>query len=111
MRLAAASKSVTAGAPSATPIPAENRLTQAGARQYSYDNNGNLTEETSGRGRKRYFYNSLNRVRRAEVNEGMARILEYDYDGLGRRIVHSDSLWGETRYGYEGLDQPRPGGV
>ena len=82
---------------------AENRLTQAGARQYDYDNNGNLTEETSGGGRKRYFYNSLNRVRRAEVNEGMARILEYEYDGLGRRIGHSDSLWGETRYGYEGL--------
>ena len=82
---------------------AENRLTRAGERQYSYDNNGNLTEETSGGGRKRYFYNSLNRVRRAEMNEGMARILEYDYDGLGRRIGHSDSLWGETRYGYEGL--------
>ncbi len=82
---------------------AENRLTRAGARQYSYDGNGNLTEETSGGGRRRYFYNSLNRVRRAEMNEGMARILEYDYDGLGRRIGHSDSLWGETRYGYEGL--------
>ena len=48
-------------------------------------------------GRRRCFYNSLNRVERAVVNEGMAKILNYEYDGLGRRVGMSSTLSGHTR--------------
>ena len=81
----------------------ENRLIRAGGREYEYDGNGNVAQESAAGGRRRYFYNSLNRVERAEVNEGMARILNYEYDGLGRRIGMSSTLSGNTRYGYSGL--------
>ena len=81
----------------------ENRLIRAGGREYEYDGNGNVTQESAAGGRRRYFYNSLNRVQRAEVNEGMARILNYEYDGLGRRIGMSSTLSGNTHYGYSGL--------
>ncbi len=81
----------------------ENRLRLAGKREYLHDKNGNLIQESSGGGLRRYEYNSQNRISQAIMNEGMARLLEYKYDGLGRRTEMSDSLSGTTRYGYEGL--------
>ncbi len=81
----------------------ENRLRLAGKREYTHDKNGNLIQESSGGGLRRYEYNSQNRISQAIMNEGMARLLEYTYDGLGRRTEMSDSLSGTTRYGYEGL--------
>ena len=81
----------------------ENRLRLAGRREYLHDKNGNLIQESSGGGLRRYEYNSQNRISQAIMNEGMARLLEYKYDGLGRRTEMSDSLSGTTRYGYEGL--------
>ena len=81
----------------------ENRLRLAGKREYTHDKNGNVTQESSGGGLRRYEYNSQNRISQAIMNEGMARLLEYKYDGLGRRTEMSDSLSGTIRYGYEGL--------
>ncbi len=81
----------------------ENRLRLAGNREYTHDKNGNLIQESSGGGLRRYEYNNQNRISQAIMNEGMARLLEYKYDGLGRRTEMSDSLSGTTRYGYEGL--------
>ena len=39
----------------------------------------------------------------APTYEGMARILNYEYDGLGRRIGMSTTFSGNTRCGYSGL--------
>lgn len=62
-----------------------NELTNAGTIAYSYDQNGNTTQETNGSSSiTKYIYNTSNRLERVELPNG--RIATYTYDPFGRRI-------------------------
>ena len=61
-----------------------NELTNAGTVAYSYDQNGNTTQETNAAQITKFIYNSSDRLERVELPDG--KIAIYTYDPFGRRI-------------------------
>ena len=82
---------------------AANEITEDSAYIYSYDLDGNLIEKASKLDLAdvtTYTWDPLNRL--IQVNKG-AQVVNYRYDGLGRRIAKSvDGV--ETRYVLDGLN-------
>ena len=76
-----------------------NQHTSVGGTNYSYDNNGNLTDD----GLFKYYYDCENRL--TDVNDqGDTAVASYSYDYLGRRILKT--VYGSpdvtTKYCYDG---------
>lgn len=76
-----------------------NQYTSVGGTNYSYDNNGNLTDD----GLFKYYYDCENRL--MDVNDqNDTAVASYSYDYLGRRI--SKTVYGSpnvtTKYCYDG---------
>jgi RHS repeat-associated protein len=80
-----------------------NRLNQydsVGDTPYSYDDNGNLTDD----GTHEYYYDCENRL--TDVNQNDVRIASYKYDYSGRRVrkilYSGGSPSGTVKYCYDG---------
>ncbi len=76
-----------------------NQYTSVGGSSYSYDNNGNLTDD----GLFKYYYDCENRL--TDVNDqSNAAVASYSYDYMGRRV--SKTVYGSpdvtTKYCYDG---------
>lgn len=76
-----------------------NQYTSVGGISYSYDNNGNLTDD----GTYKYYYDCENRL--TDVNDvNDVAIASYEYDSAGRRV--KKIVYGSpdltTKYGYDG---------
>jgi RHS repeat-associated protein len=76
-----------------------NQYTSVGGTNYSYDNNGNLTDD----GLFKYYYDCENRL--MDVNDQSdTAVASYSYDYLGRRV--SKTVYGSpdvtTKYCYDG---------
>lgn len=78
-------------------------------REYRYDATGNLVQASGSSGMIDLGYDTQGRLISSKVGgdgvPGPQVELTYSYDPLGRRISVQDSLGGETRYGWNGLDQ------
>jgi RHS repeat-associated protein len=61
---------------------AMNQYTSAGGATFTYDLDGNLTQENGPGGLKNYFYNQRNQLVRVETPQG---VWQYEYDVLGNR--------------------------
>jgi RHS repeat-associated protein len=59
-----------------------NQIVSAGATTYTYDLDGNLTQESGPGGTRQYTYDSRNRLTGAQTPEG---VWQYEYDVLGNR--------------------------
>ncbi len=72
-----------------------NQYTAVGGVSYTYDDNGNLTND----GAYDYFYDEENRL--VKIEDNSTAIVEYEYDYLGRRIkkIVGTSV---TKYVYDG---------
>lgn len=78
-----------------------NRLAFYGDRKFSYDDVGNLVQESRGKGGKlttQFTYNALNEL--VGVNKE-GQNFEFKYDAFGRRISKTDSF-GETSFRWKG---------
>lgn len=62
-----------------------DQLVASGSERFTYDSEGNLTEKFTADGVTRYEYNSQNQLARVTLQSGATA--EYEYDGIGRRVV------------------------
>jgi YD repeat-containing protein len=60
----------------------QNQVTAVGSASLSFDANGNMTVDEQGR---TFIWDAWNRL--VEVKQGSTTLVEYQYDGLKRRIV------------------------
>ncbi|MEM6251324.1 MAG: DUF4114 domain-containing protein [Cyanobacteria bacterium P01_D01_bin.156] len=76
--------------------------------RYTLDPVGNRTkvEENSGR-IVEYDYDALYQIERETISDAVNgnRIIEYNFDNVGNRLEHSDSLEGTTTYTYDNNDR------
>ncbi len=72
-----------------------NQISSAG---FSYDDNGNMTEDVE----KRYVYDAENRLTQVISKTTSSTIASYDYDFMGRRISSTDSSGSTTYFHYDG---------
>jgi RHS repeat-associated protein len=79
-----------------------NKLTSTSTASYGYDNNGNLTSKSDSLGAWSLSYDYENRLKQAMLPSGL--IVNYKYDGLGRRIQRTTSAGANERYVYDGHD-------
>jgi RHS repeat-associated protein len=63
----------------------QNQVTGVGLASLSFDANGNMTVDEQGR---TFIWDAWNRL--VEVKQGSTTLVEYQYDGLKRRIVEDD---------------------
>ncbi|MGH9906763.1 MAG: RHS repeat domain-containing protein, partial [Pyrinomonadaceae bacterium] len=82
-----------------------NRLVTANGATFGYDTNGNLTSKTDASGSWTYSWDYENRLKLASKSGGVT--VMYSYDALGRRIQHSSSASGTTKFVYDGPDVVR----
>jgi RHS repeat-associated protein len=79
-----------------------NQYTSVGGVTYSYDDNGNLTND----GFYKYYYDCENRLTDVNYAGNNERVAEYKYDWLGRRVrklIYDGGQVSETiRYWYDG---------
>jgi RHS repeat-associated protein len=75
----------TDGTPQSRTHNQQNQVTQVGGTPLTFDANGNLTQDETG---KRYEHDAWNRVARVK-NSGGATLVSYQYDFLSRRIVEN----------------------
>ncbi len=79
-----------------------NKLTSTASATYTYDNDGNLVSKTDSLGAWTFSYDEENRL--TQVNKPGGPIVNYKYDGLGRRIQRTTSAGANERYVYDGAD-------
>ena len=71
---------------------------------YSYDNNGNLSEESKSGPRRDFFWNEEDKLIGVENFSQGAVVINYVYDAMGRRLIRKNQSTGEWRiYYYDGL--------
>jgi RHS repeat-associated protein len=71
--------------------------------QYTYDNDGNVTQRVDNTGTATYTFDALNRATR-EVYPGDGGTYSYTYDGPGN-LTSFTSPQGTTNYGYDAADR------
>ncbi len=70
--------------------------------QFEYDGNGNLTHHVRGSVERRFAFDYMNRLMRAEVTvDDETTVVDFKYDALGRRISRANGS-AVTKYIYEG---------
>jgi RHS repeat-associated protein len=79
-----------------------NRLAGTRTRTYTYDNNGNLVSQTDSAGTTIFTWNEENQLTQVALPSGL--VVNYKYDGLGRRIQRTTSAGANERYVYDGPD-------
>ena len=79
-----------------------NKLTRTSAASYSYDNNGNPVSRTDGSGTTLFGWDEENRLTQVTLPSGL--VVNYKYDGLGRRIQRTTSAGADERYVYDDVD-------
>ena len=79
-----------------------NRLTTANSNSYGYDANGNLNSKTGASGTWTYTWDYENRLKQASLSGGVT--VNNSFDGLGRRVQHTSSTGGTTKFVYDGAD-------
>lgn len=73
---------------------------------YDWTKNGNLYSVISKSGKTVFEYNRMNcpvQIRTEDYRTGELSIINYEYDGLGRRIEESDFSGNAWRFVYDGL--------
>jgi RHS repeat-associated protein len=75
----------TDGSPQSRTHNLQNQVIAVGGANLSFDANGNMTVDEQGR---TFIWDAWNRL--VEVNQGSTTLVEYQYDGLKRRIVEDD---------------------
>jgi len=78
-------QSATVGSPpsNSTPVNSANQVTGIGSSTFSYDANGNLTQDDN----YQYTYDAENRLVQAQLKNGGAVQATYAFDGNGKRAV------------------------
>jgi RHS repeat-associated protein len=79
-----------------------NRLAGASTGTYTYDNNGNLVSSTDSLGTRILTWSEENQLTQVVLPGGL--VVNYKYDGLGRRIQRTTSAGANERYVYDGQD-------
>jgi RHS repeat-associated protein len=77
-----------------------NKMTNTVTTTYGYDSNGNLISKSDASGTTTYTFNEENQLTQVAPPSGL--IVNYRYDGLGRRIQRTTSVGGNERYVYDG---------
>jgi RHS repeat-associated protein len=75
----------------------QNEVTAVGGSTLTFDANGNLTTDETG---KTLVYDAWNRL--VQVKNGGTPLVTYSYDALGRRVTETEN--GTTRDGYYSAD-------
>lgn len=73
----------------------KNEVTAVGGNSLTFDNNGNTTQDETG---KKYVYDAWNRLV-AVKNSGGTTLATYKYDALGRKIVENPGAATDLYYG------------
>jgi len=73
------------GSPQSRTHNLQNQVIAVGGANLSFDANGNMTVDEQGR---TFIWDAWNRL--VEVKQGSTTLVEYQYDGLKRRIVEDD---------------------
>jgi len=79
-----------------------NKLTSTASAGYVYDNNGNLISKTDNLGTWTFTYDEENRLTKVLIPGGPT--VNYEYDGLGRRIQRTTTAGANERYVYDAAD-------
>jgi RHS repeat-associated protein len=79
-----------------------NRLASTTTATSTYDNNGNLISRTDSVGTTIFSWNEENQLTQVALPGGL--MVNYKYDGLGRRIQRTTSAGASERYVYDGQD-------
>ncbi len=79
-----------------------DKLTNTANATYTYDNNGNLLSKTDASGTTNFSWNEENQLTQVTLPNGL--MVNYKYDGLGRRIQRTTSAGANERYVYDGSD-------
>ena len=82
-----------------------NRLVSANGTSLGYDTHGNTISQTDASGSLSYTWDYENRLKQASFSGGVT--VNYSYDALGRRVQHSSTVTGTTKFVYDGLDVVR----
>lgn len=67
--------------PELNQFDSENRITESNGKKFEYDENGNLTSETSPIGKKKFIWDARNRLAQIVGVNGDSTRLKYDYSG------------------------------
>ncbi len=84
-----------------TTADANNRITQAGAFSYAFNDEGQTTTRTNPQGSTQYEWDSRGRMTRATLATG--QVVSYSYDALGRRASRTENGVA-TNFVYDGQD-------
>lgn len=79
-----------------------NKLTNTATASYTYDHNGNLLSKADGSGTTTFSWDEDNRLKQVTLPSGLT--VNYNYDGLGRRIQRTTSAGANERYVYDEAD-------
>jgi YD repeat-containing protein len=79
-----------------------NKLTNTATASYTYDNNGKLTSKTDSLGTTSFNWNEEDQLTQVALPGGL--MVNYKYDGLGRRIQGTTNAGANDRYVYDRHD-------
>jgi RHS repeat-associated protein len=73
----------------------QNQATAVAGATLTYDNNGNVTKDETGKG---FFYDAWNRLDWVKTTPTGSTLALYTFDALGRRITRSDAVLNQMFY-------------